>query len=102
MSSNRTKYGLLLGGGVLAGGALAELAVPVGAELRAPDALRPAAGVARPDRELGEFPDAERGGALVEVEEHGRRMPGNAQRATFNVQLPKPKTAVRSGHLVQR
>ena len=51
----------------------AELGMPLLAELRAPCARRSAlAGVARPEREAGEFADTQRAGAVIEGELHGR------------------------------
>ena len=60
-----------LGGGALARGALAQLLVPAGAELRAPEAGGAAEGVARADGEVGKLAYAEAGRACVEIEEHG-------------------------------
>jgi len=61
--------GLGFGGGRLG----AKLLVPVRAELGAPQTGRSAAAVARPHREIGEFPDTQAGGALVEGEFHAGR-----------------------------
>ena len=49
----------------------AELGVPLLAELRAPCTRRSAlAGVARPEREAGEFADTQRAGAVIEGKLH--------------------------------
>src|SRR5688572_23754855 len=49
-----------------------ELIVPMGAELRAPDARRsPGAAFARAERETGKLADAQCGDPLIEVENHG-------------------------------
>ena len=63
------------GGGCGRGGLGAELVVPVGAELRAPDArgARAAARVVRAEGEGGELADAQAGGAGVEREFHPRK-----------------------------
>ena len=63
---------LELGLRVLGGGAFAQLPVPLRAELGAPQPLRAADGVARAEREVGEFADTQACGALVEVELHGK------------------------------
>ena len=52
----------------LGGGLGAELVVPVGAELGAPEAGGGAEGIAGAEGELGELTNAQAGGALVEVE----------------------------------
>ena len=58
------------GGGMLGRGAGAQLVMPMRAELRAPDALRAARGLARAESKVGEFADAQRRGALSEIEIH--------------------------------
>lgn len=58
------------GGGVFGGGLGAELLVPVGAELSAPETLGAAGGIARAEGEIGKLPDAQAGGAGVEGEFH--------------------------------
>jgi hypothetical protein len=51
-----------------------ELLVPVGAELRAPDALRSdAAAISWADDKSGELSDAERSGALIERKFHEKK-----------------------------
>jgi hypothetical protein len=59
-----------LGGGVFGGSLGAELVMPVGAELGAPETGGRAGRIAGAEGEVGEFTHAEAGGALIEVEVH--------------------------------
>ncbi len=58
------------GAGVFRGGLRAELLVPVGAELGAPEAGGTAGRVAGTEGEIGELTDTQAGGALIEIVVH--------------------------------